>query len=219
MDTTMGIMAGWKRLHLGHSQVPSAEWLLISSWNDLILKIMASVLSQLMVFKNLIISNQIFLCVSLPLSDPNIQVRVKSDLKRRENPTQSLWITTIALGNRYNDHNGLIEERLADFTASIYCWSYCLPPTPPTVNNMDLRCSYHHHHHHHRHHFPQHHHHQHNHFQLQHPHFPLITVKILSRQMLSKQGEEWLWLQISSSQLKEIIFMSMLTVNTVELPL
>ena len=118
-------MAGWKRLHLGHSQVPSAEWLLISSWNDFILKIMASVLSQLMVFKNLIISNQIFLCVSLPLSDPNIQVRVKSDLKRRENPTQSLWITTIALGNRYNDHNGLIEERLADFTASIYCWSYC----------------------------------------------------------------------------------------------
>ena len=127
-------MAGWKRSHLGHSLVPSAEWLLISSWNDFILQIMASVLSQLMVFKNLIISDQIFLCSSMPACHYQIQTfqaRLKSDLKRRENPTQSLWITTIALRNRYNDHNGLIEERLADFTASIYCWSYCFHQQHP----------------------------------------------------------------------------------------
>ena len=62
-----------------------------------------------------------------------------------------------------------------------------LPPTPPTVN-MDPRCSYHHHHHHHRHHYHQHHHHHHNHFQPHHHHFPLITVKILTTQTLSKQG-------------------------------
>ena len=60
----------------------------------------------------------------LRLTDNNLS-------KNRWNLQRSMWITSVALGKRCNDHNGLIEERLASFTASIYCWSYC--PTPPTV--------------------------------------------------------------------------------------
>ena len=115
---------GRKSLHLGHFVDPSAEWLAILIWIDSILKIMVRVLSQLMVVQEFGDMRHIRYDWLI-----NIFNHRKKLIQKSGNLLRSMWITTVALGNRCNDHNGLIEERLAAFTTSIYCSSYCLSTT------------------------------------------------------------------------------------------